>query len=64
MLHGEENKDTIQAMSHLAITCISLGKFADVEQLQTKVLGLKNRLLGDEPPDTNIAMSSLANTYN
>ena len=50
-------------MGNLAITYQSLGKYADAEKLQIKVLDLRNRLLGEEHPDTILAMGGLAITY-
>ena len=50
-------------MSNLALTYKSLGKYADAEKLQIKVLGLRNKLLGEEHPYTISAMNNLAITY-
>ena len=60
---GEEHPDTIWAMGNLAITYDSLGKYADAEKLQIKVLDMRNRLFGKEHPDIISAMNNLANTY-
>jgi tetratricopeptide (TPR) repeat protein len=58
--HGEEHPGTISAMGDLAITYMNLGKYADAEKLQIKVL---NRYLGEEHLNTFWAMGNLASTY-
>ena len=40
----------------------SLGKYADAEQLEIKVLDMRNKLLGEEHPNTILAMENLAIT--
>ena len=51
-------------MGNLALTYESLGKYEDAEKLQTQVLDVTNRLLGEEHPDTITARSNLSATYN
>ena len=53
----------ILAMGDLASTYHSLGKYADAQNLKIKVLDLRNRLLGEEHPETMDAMWNLAYTY-
>ena len=60
---GEEHPDTMHAMSYLALTYGSLGKYKNAEKLEIKVLDMRNRLLGEEHPDTISAMGNIATTY-
>jgi hypothetical protein len=41
----------------------SLGKYVDAEKLQVQVLDMRNRLLGEDHPDTINAMNNLAIIY-
>ena len=50
-------------MNDLALTYTRLEKHADAEKLQIKALGLRNKLLGDEHPDTIDTMKNLAITF-
>ena len=50
-------------MGTLAITYGSLRKHTDAEKLEIKVLDMRNRLLGEEHPDTIHAMNNLAITH-
>ena len=50
-------------MGDLADTYHCLEKHADAEKLQIQVLDLRNKLLGQEHPDTISAICNLANTY-
>jgi len=50
-------------MNHLANTYYSVGKYADAEKVEIKVLDMRNRLLGEEHPDTISAVNNLATTY-
>jgi hypothetical protein len=38
-------------------------KYADAEKLEIKVLDMRNRLLGEDHPDTITAMDNLARAY-
>ena len=50
-------------MCNLANTYGRLGKYADAEKLQIKVLDMRNRLLGEAHPDTISSMGDLAAIY-
>ena len=49
-------------MKNLTVTYHNLRKYEDTEKLQIQVLDMRNRLLGEEHPDTISAMSNLAVT--
>ena len=50
-------------MSNLAITYDKLKKYADAEKLKIQVLDMRNRLFGEEHPDTITARRNLDITY-
>ena len=60
---GVEHPGTIDAMSSLASTYETLGKYTEAEELNIEVLDARNRLLGVEHPHSINAMVQLAETY-
>ena len=50
-------------MGNLGNTYRSLGKYADAEEHQIKVLDARNRLFREDHPDTVLAMDILVNIY-
>ena len=57
---GEEDPDTLKAMTNLAATLYSQGDRAGARKLQEQVLETRRRLLGEEHPDTLVAKKTLA----
>ncbi len=60
---GEDQPDTLSAMSDLAFLYRAGGKFAQAEPLASKVLEIRRRLLGEDHPDTLDAMTHLGLLY-
>ena len=50
-------------MGNLASTYCGVGKYADAEKLQIKVLDMRNRHLGEDHLDTIWAMGNLASIH-
>ena len=69
-MNGRENGTTMEpttimlpcCLHNCVITFVS-HEYPDAEKLQIKVLDMRNRLLGEDHPDTNTAMNNLAHTY-
>ena len=60
---GEENSDTLTAMTDLATFYIAGGKFTDAEALLKKILLLRRRVSGKESALTAIVMEDLGTVY-
>ncbi|KAJ7716771.1 hypothetical protein B0H16DRAFT_1898212 [Mycena metata] len=63
LLLGEDNPDTLVAMSNFAVTCSEQGEFRKAEELQILVLAKCTKLLGGDHIDTLEAKGNLARTY-
>lgn len=62
-VQGQENQDTLTAMSDLAELYVDQGKLPAGLAVHTKVLESRRRLLGPEHPDTLKSMESVAVVY-
>jgi predicted Ser/Thr protein kinase len=62
-VQGQEDQDTLTAMSDLADLYLDQGKFAAAQALYTSVLQSRRRILGLEHPATLMSLGSLATVY-
>jgi hypothetical protein len=61
---SEEDDDTLECMSNLAITYESQGgSLKEIQELREKVLEVSRRALGEEHPYTLVSMQNLAIAY-
>ncbi|KAI9782854.1 MAG: hypothetical protein M1816_001674 [Peltula sp. TS41687] len=60
---GQGHQDTLNAMSHLALTYMSQGRWNEAEELQKQVLEMRKSILGEKHPDTLTSMNNLAWSY-
>jgi tetratricopeptide (TPR) repeat protein len=61
-LFGEEDRDSLQSLNHLADLYFTLGRMDEVEALDRKTLELRRRLLGEDHADTQRSINALATT--
>jgi lipopolysaccharide biosynthesis regulator YciM len=60
---GDDHAETLKAISSLASTYWSRGKYDEAEQLELEVVEGRKRVFGDDHAETLEAISSLASTY-
>jgi tetratricopeptide (TPR) repeat protein len=58
-LLGENHRDTLTSMNHLANVLSDQGKFKQAEEMHRQALGLRKVVLGQEHPETLTSMSNL-----
>jgi serine/threonine protein kinase/tetratricopeptide (TPR) repeat protein len=61
--HGDEQPDTLDAMSNLAEVYRLQGEYPLAEQLANESLEITSRVLGDDHPDTQVCLNNLASVY-
>jgi tetratricopeptide (TPR) repeat protein len=62
-LADNDNKERLHLASKCANTLSSEGRYKEAEELEVQVMETRQRVLGDEHPDTLTSMGSLALTY-
>jgi lipopolysaccharide biosynthesis regulator YciM len=60
---GNDHVETLEAISSLASTYRSRGKYDQAEELELEVVEGRKRVFGNDHPETLEAISSLASTY-
>ncbi|KAF9556642.1 hypothetical protein CPC08DRAFT_752398 [Agrocybe pediades] len=58
-----ENKDTLSSMHKLAICLKNQGKLVEAEEMYSKVIALRTKILGDDHPSTLTSRSDLGSLY-
>ena len=62
-LLGPDHPDVATSLNDLAVLCISLRKFDQVEPLCLRALAIQERALGPEHPDVAVTLNDLAMIY-
>ncbi|KAI5816476.1 P-loop containing nucleoside triphosphate hydrolase protein [Pyronema omphalodes] len=63
VLLGEENPDTLNAMSHIGHALMEIGRLKEAQEIIEKVLEVRRRMLGEQHPNTLGTMQNLAIVY-
>lgn len=58
-----DHTDSLASLGLLAMIHVYYGRFHEAEELQMRVLTIRNRVLGEEDPNTLIAMVNLSSTW-